>query len=238
MSWVFCAGMIRSGSTLQYQLASSIIEHAGLGRRVKYVPEANFDAVLRDNPGNAELKVFKAHICTSSMADLCHCGSAVVLYCYRDIRDVAVSALRKFNMSFESLVEAQWLDQAISDFNAWTMMPRVLVSRYEAMVGNIGEEASRISGFLGTEISSGEVLEIAAQYSVPAQQERIKSLRQRHPGTIAVDDIVFDDKELLHHNHIHKGEIGAWRSELSPAQQHFLTDRYKSWLVSAGYGCE
>ncbi len=209
MSWVFCAGMIRSGSTLQYQLASSIIERSGLGRRMKYVPEAKFDAVLEDNPSGTELKVFKAHVCTSPMADLCQCGSAVVLYCYRDIRDVAVSALRKFNMSFESLVEARWLDQAISDFNAWTTMPRVLVSRYEKMVGNIGEEASRISGFLGVEIRSGEVLAIAAQYSVSAQQERIKSLRLRHPGTITADDIVFDDNELLHHNHIHKGEIGA-----------------------------
>lgn len=238
MNWVFCAGMIRSGSTLQFQLASSIIERAGLGRRMKYVPEAEFDAVLAGNPGNEELKVFKAHVCALPMAGLCHSGDAVVLYCYRDIRDVAVSALRKFNMSFESLVEARWLDQAVSDFNAWTVMPRVLVSRYEDMVGSIGREACRISRFLGAGISSEEVQSIAEEFSIPAQQERIKTLRQRHPGPIMADDIVFDDKELLHHNHIHKGEIGAWRSELLPLQQRFLTDRYRSWLMSSGYSCE
>lgn len=238
MTWVFCGGMIRSGSTLQFQLASSMVEQTGLGRRMRYVPEAEFDAVLKDNPDNCGLKVFKAHICTAPMADLCHSGNAVVLYCYRDIRDVAVSALRKFSMSFESLVEARWLDQAIADFNAWTAMPRVLVSRYEEMVRSVGVESSRISTFLGTGFGAGEALAIGEQFSIPAQQERINTLRQRHPGTIAASDIVFDDKELLHHNHIHRGEIGAWRNELLPHQQGFLTDRYRSWLLSTGYPSE
>lgn len=235
MTWVFCAGMIRSGSTLQFQLASCMVERTGLGRRMKYVPEAEFHAVLRDNSENEGLKVFKAHVCTLPMADLCRSRDAVVLYCYRDIRDVAVSALRKFNMSFDSLVAAQWLDQAIADFDAWTILPRVLVSRYELMVRCVDEEARRISKFLELGVGDGEALSIAGEFSIPAQQERINALRQHHPGTIAANDILFDEKELLHHNHIHKGEVGAWRNELLPLQQRFLTDRYKSWLVSTGY---
>lgn len=235
MTWVFCAGMIRSGSTLQFQLASSIIEATSLGRRMKYAAESEFESVLKATPESDELKIFKAHVCTPPMANLCRSGSAVVLYCYRDIRDVAVSAMRKFSMTFESLVEARWLDQAISDFSAWTSMPRVLISKYEEMIGSIGDEAFRISGFLGAGIGNVDLKAISDDFSIPAQLERIKALRQRYPSMIAASDIVFDDKELLHHNHIHKGEIGAWRSELPSVQQRFLTDRYRSWLLSTGY---
>lgn len=238
MTWVFCAGMIRSGSTLQFQLASSIVERAGLGHRMKYVPETEFETVVASNKSNIGIRVFKAHVCTQVMADLCRSENAAVVYCYRDIRDVAVSALRKFDMTFDALIDAKWLDQAISDFRAWTCVPNILISRYENMISDLRNEVFRISGFLGANIGEEEIALLAEKFTIPAQKQRIEAVRRREPGTIAIEDVVYDEYELLHHNHIHKGEVGAWRFELSPEQQRFLTDRYKPWLLSLNYRCD
>lgn len=238
MTWIICAGMIRSGSTLQFQLASSIVERAGLGRRVKYVPESEFETVLYRYTKEPGLKVFKAHVCTSALSKIAQAGDAKVIYCYRDIRDVAVSAMRKFDMSFDALVKAGWLDQAITDYYAWTNMPNVLVSRYEEMIRDLKQEACRIAVFLGLNVDTETLSRLAEQYDISKQQQRIADLKQRHGQSIKGSDIVFDEVELLHHNHIHKGEINGWRSQLSPLQQHFLTERNSQWLRSLGYDYE
>lgn len=238
MTWVFCAGMIRSGSTLQYQLTSSIVEHSGLGYRVKYVPESEFETILDQHEKDAGLKVFKAHVCTLTLAKIAQTGDAGVIYCYRDIRDVAVSAMRKFDMSFDTLVDAGWLDQAIMDYYLWINMPNVLVSRYEEMIHNLTQEVSRISAFLGLPVNTETLSKLAEEYDIPAQKQRIDALKQRHGQRIDEREIVFDEVELLHHNHIHKGEVGGWRDQLSPLQQRFLTERYRQWLLSLGYDLE
>ena len=238
MRWILCAGMIRSGSTLQFQLASSIVEHAGLGHRVKYVPESEFETVLDRHTQDAGLKVFKAHVCTSTLAEIAQTGDAKVIYSYRDIRDVAVSAMRKFDMPFDALVNAGWLDQAITDYYAWTNMPNVLVSRYEEMICNLRHEVSRIADFLGLNVDAEALSRLSEQYDIPAQQQRIDALKQRYGQSINNSDIVFDEVELLHHNHIHKGEVDGWRHLLSPLQQSLLTERYSQWLLSLGYDFE
>ena len=238
MTWVLCAGMIRSGSTLQFQLASSIVEHAGQGRRMKYVPESDFETMLNRHTNDAEFRVFKAHVCTSMLAKIAQTDGARVIYCYRDIRDVAVSAMRKFDMSFDALVNAGWLDQAVTDYYAWTNMPNVLVSRYEEMNYNLMQEASRIADFLGLNVDSEALSLLAEQYDLPVQQQRIDALKQRYGQSINTSDIVFDEVELLHHNHIHKGEVDGWRHLLLPLQQSFLTERYSQWLLSLGYDYE
>ena len=36
--WVFCGGMIRSGSTLQYQIAADLVERLGVGHGYPMYP--------------------------------------------------------------------------------------------------------------------------------------------------------------------------------------------------------
>lgn len=223
---------------MQFQLASRILEHAGMGHRVKYAPESEFEAIQFSRPNNAGLSVFKAHICTPALARIALAGNAAVIYCYRDIRDVAVSAMRKFDMTFDALIDAGWLDQAIADYYAWAKMPNVLVSRYEEMISNLGLEAGRIADFLGARVDAEALSILARQYDIPAQQKRIDALRLRHGQSISGNEIVFDEVELLHHNHIHKGEVNGWRHLLSPLQQRFLTVRYTQWLAALEYEIE
>ena len=238
MSWVFCTGMIRSGSTLQFQLASSIVEHARVGQRMKYAPESEFETVLVRHIKSHGLKVFKAHVCTPALASAARAENSKVIYCYRDIRDVALSAMRKFNLSFDELIDAGWLDQAITDFRAWTTVQNVLVSRYEEMVLDLEVEVSRLAIFLGLNIEPDELKTLAQQFDIPAQLQRIHALKHKFRKRAKGSDIFFDEVELLHHNHIHKGEIGGWRHYLSAQQKDILTDRYHEWLCSMGYDFE
>lgn len=238
MTWIFCAGMIRSGSTLQFQLASSMVEHALMGQRVEYVPESEFETVLHRHAEYHGLKVFKAHICTPTLAKVAQAEKAKVIYCYRDIRDVAVSAMRKFGLSFDALIDAGWLDQATLDYRAWTTMPHVLVSRYEEIIRDQRIEASRIAGFLGLDIDLNVLIQLSEQFDIPAQRQRIHALNERYGQGVKASDIIFDDFELLHHNHIYRGEVGGWRHILSDKQKSFLTQRYSQWLSSMGYEFE
>ena len=236
MTWVFCAGMIRSGSTLQYQLASAIVERAEIGERMTYAPEAEFERVSREHAcQSGRMLVFKAHVCTPALIEACADDGALVVYSYRDIRDVAVSSLRKFGKSFEELRDAGWLDQAIDDYYKWCSLPTAMVSRYEEMRDDILGETARINRHLGAPLRIEEVEKIASGFTLETQKLRVEELKARVGRQVGNQDIVFDAKELLHHNHIHTGEIGAWRRLLSAEQIAFLNERYKTWLVDAKY---
>jgi hypothetical protein len=234
MTWVFCAGMIRSGSTLQYQLAAEIVERSGIGRRIEYAPESEFEQVSADvaAPG---LRVFKAHVCLPAMERECLERGARVVYSYRDIRDVAVSSVRKFGRTLEQLLDDGWLDQAITDFERWTRLPNVLVSRYEEMAADVEGEAWRIARHLAAPLDASAVGAIAREFTLEAQRERVERLRAQHGERIASGGTVFDPRELLHHNHIHAGEVGGWRRELAADDAERLNRRYAQWLERAGY---
>ncbi len=76
--WVFCGGMNRSGSTLQYLLASELIERSGLGKRAPYVDPSEHPHELACKPSFG-LSTFKSHIVTQEVARHCEQGNAVVL---------------------------------------------------------------------------------------------------------------------------------------------------------------
>jgi hypothetical protein len=228
--------MIRSGSTLQYQLASMIVERAGAGMRIAYAPEAQFERVSRDYADQSgRLLVFKVHVCTPALVEACVNEGALVIYSYRDIRDVAVSAMRKFGKSFEELRDLGWLDQAIGDYYGWRSLASTMASRYEEMRDDVRGEASRINRHLGTPVPEEEVAGLAAEFTLEAQKRRVEQIRQGIGRDVGSEEIVFDPRELLHHNHIHAGEVGAWRRLLSPAQITFLNERYEKWFADARY---
>ena len=235
MTWLFCAGMIRSGSTLQFQLASAIVEQAALGTRIPYAPESDFPYVREHHSLTQGIKVFKAHVYTPDLANECNKYGAKVIYSYRDLRDVAVSAMRKFGMSFSELMDAKWLDQALVDYYHWTKCPSVSVSRYEDVVGDITGEAEKINRFLGAPLAFHDICCLSKEYGIDRQQVKINRLKELHGRSIMPKEIVFDPIELMHHNHIHQGEVGGWRTLLSDSEKSLLTNKFSGWLEENGY---
>ena len=66
--WIFCAGMARSASTLQYQIASHLVEGAGLGSRVPWTSADEFPSLRATPNGSREWRVFKCHECPPEIA--------------------------------------------------------------------------------------------------------------------------------------------------------------------------
>jgi Sulfotransferase domain. len=223
--------MIRSGSTLQFQIVAELVERHGLGQRIEYVPEGEFKTIFEKYDAQPGCKVFKAHICIDEIQGLFACGKAKGVYSFRDIRDVAVSAIKKFQMPFDELIEKKWLDQAVADGLAWMALPNVIASRYETMAGDLAGEARKLAEHLGLSLPAAEIDEIAGLYTLEKQRDRVQQVAVAHQA----GGNSFDPRTLLHHNHINSAESGAWKTALSPAQIQILEDRFGTWLQKMSY---
>ena len=102
--WVFCCGMFRSGSTLQYQLTSTLVEMLNAGVRSRYLPENEFQLLIKEYENVRGYIVFKAHFITPPMAALIDAGKGLSVGIFRDIRNVAVSMMKMWNLSFDDLI--------------------------------------------------------------------------------------------------------------------------------------
>src|SRR5438132_1477367 len=101
--WIFCGGMKRSASTLQYQLASALVEQAGTGTRSTWVPSSEFPCLRERYADLGSWKVFKSHDCTPEIAREMTDHGSLGLYIYRDLRDVIASQMQMSRVSFDRL---------------------------------------------------------------------------------------------------------------------------------------
>lgn len=237
VEWLFSAGMIRSASTLLYQLTSEIVERSNLGRREGYAPEAQFPLLAqRSEPS---LRVFKAHVCTPELEATAKVGRAIVIYSYRDIRDVAVSAMRKFSFpTLSALLESGWLQRAATDFYKWTAMPRVHVVRYENFVTDIAAEARAINLFIGAPLDHDAASALASEFTFEKQKDRIRQIPKPKDAAEVALQTNFDRHHLLHHNHLHLGEVGKWRELLTADEKRSLQSHFGAWLRHANYAID
>jgi hypothetical protein len=232
--WVFCCGMQRSGSTLQFQIAARLVEQAGRGRRLAWVEPGRFPELrdrYADEPG---LKVFKNHVCTDAMAAEFTRGNAVGIYSYRDPRDVFVSNMRKYACSFEELWCGGFLETSLWNYRRWTGLPRVLVSRYETMIGDLPAEVQRIAAHLGIALDPQACQQLAREFSVDKQQQRIagfgaEALKDGYAGAR------YDPESMLHTDHLQGGVVGGWRGRLRKGELALIENAAAGWLSEHGY---
>ncbi len=235
LMWVFCCGMQRSGSTLQFQIAAHLVEEAGLGRRVEWVRPEDFPALREKHAAEPGWKVFKNHTYTPEMAAAFTGGHALGIYIFRDLRDVMVSAMHKDKLSFDQFWEKEYIPaQIVSGLN-WTALPKVLVSRYEDVIANLPAEVLRIAHHLGIPLDQARANRIAAQYTPEAQAARIDRAIEEDTLQHGFLDARFDTHSLLHTDHLHTAGAGEWVHELTATQVARLEDRFQNWLNRHGY---
>lgn len=227
---------MRSGSTLQYQLAARLVEDAGLGKRIAWARPEEFPVIRQNNEDYRGWKVFKTHLCTDPMAEMFRRRDAVGIYIYRDVRDVIVSILRKMKIPFEWDFVRNYLNTCLVNYSLWTGLPDVMVSCYEEVMTDLAREVKRTADFLGIPIDSDQCTLISSEYSLERQRQRIEQQRLRltedqrsHIGP------VYDTHSLLHINHISSGLIGQWENYLTPGQTALIEEYAADWLVSCGY---
>jgi len=234
--WIFCGGMFRSGSTVQYQIASHLVEQAGLGRRVTWHSPDAFVEVRDRQRSDPGLLVFKAHGLTAAMRGEVEAHGARVVTVHRDIRDVVVSAMRKNSWSFRHVWRSGKLRWWTRRFDEWAAMPGALVSRYDRLVADLAGEAGRIGRLLGIDVAPALAATIAAEYAIDRQRERTAAVcDRRERGELAVK---YDPHSLLHHNHVACGGVGMYRGVLAPAEVRAIEDECGAWMAHWGYSVD
>jgi hypothetical protein len=226
--------MRRSGSTLQYQLTARIVEEEGLGKRVEWVKPADFPIVKEKYKDYEGLKVFKSHIYTPEMGEEFYKKNALGVYIYRDIRDAFISQSSKNKISFNAMWLQNFLENAVENYDKWTSLPRVLVSKYEQVTADLPGEVQRIAAHIGLGYSEQKCRQIAKDYTLERQKERIAKSTQGD-NLQEHNKIRFDSKELLHTNHILSGKEQRWKTELKPWQTALIQKKTGEWLIKNGY---
>lgn len=237
--------MYRSASTLQFQIASHLVQTADRGQQVGWIDAYRFAETqsIYSNQATADapMKVVKVHTCTESIAAEFTQSNAIGIYTFRDLRDVYASYLKQRQKSFEELWQEELVENCLTNYAKWTSLPRVLVSQYEQIISDLVTEVSRIASHLGIALSQSECQAIANDYTFTNQQVRVQKFREQLLQQ-ALDsndhrDIVdyHDEESLLHMNHLDSGQVGRWQTELSSQQVDRIEASVKQWCEANGY---
>lgn len=232
--WVFCCGMRRSGSTLQYQLTANIVESRGIGRALGWVEPQQFPQLRASHIGEKGLLVVKCHTYVREAAELFSRREAKAIYVHRDIRDVVVSMMNKNRISFWQVVQSGFVGQVLEEYSDWSKVGDILVSRYEVMIADLRWEVLRIADYLGVDLDESSASQIAERHTIDQQVQRIQSFDYENLG-IRVGTSAYDPVSLLHKNHIHSAQVEQWRAVLSCFQIGLIEDMVHRWLVDRGY---
>lgn len=237
--WIICSGMIRSGSTWQYMVASHLAEQYMGGLRFGFfdahvIKQANREAI-QNGP-----RVFKIHSMDRRLGCLLDRGEAIGIYSYRDIRDVAVSSMKKWSLSLTNLLEDGRLQYAIDADRFWKAQKRTLVQRYDLIINDPIRAVEQIAQHLGIMVPETACNELSTRYSLKRSRERCRSLETsliaRGIDIQRENPVDIRDKfSELHWDHIQSGKNDRWRYELSLEQQQIISETFKDWLVDNRY---
>jgi hypothetical protein len=227
---VVCAGMMRSGSTLQYQIVSELIERKKLGGRMGYIIKDEFQSLIQkpyfdDN----KIYVVKTHSPLFKFAELVKNKKVKIIYCYRDIRDswLSVKRWQKFDADLYQIM--RFIISCIMPYYQIINFGNIYSSRYENFYNNIGNEVKSIAVYLGIIVTEEEVQSISDSLKPENQKNiylkmNIQKLKHKQ-----------DPKHLLNYNHIYSASTGEWHSELSDYEINLINYICEPWLSFLKY---
>jgi FkbM family methyltransferase len=230
--WIFCAGSKRSGSTLQYNIASRIVEIKGKGKRLPHSKPEEFKEVQKNNERDKEIKVFKTHLLTPDIKSFIESSDKEeikIIYCYRDVRDVNVSLINKgwLNQSLASMIN--FTKSYLKDYTEWMFFEDSMYkSNYEAFYNDIENEILGISKFLNIELSEEEIRELTNELSVETLKQTKGQYEQK-------DKFTFDSKTLLHEGHIQGREPKQYKSFFKEREIAAIESVAYDWLTKNDY---
>jgi hypothetical protein len=233
--WVFCCGMYRSASTLQFQITTRLVKDANLGQQVGWIDAKRFVETREQYNSINGFQVIKVHICTDAIAAEFAQGNAIGIYISRDIRDVYASYLKQRQKPFDYLWQEGFVEECLENYKTWTHLPNVLVSQYEDVMADLPNEVQRIAQHLNISIDWSQCQNIAAEYGISQQQQRIQQFKEELLKTSLNPqdqrEIVdhYDEKTLLHINHIDSAKMGRWQDDLTEQEVGLIEEKVKEW---------
>ena len=254
-----CNGMPRSGSTLLYNVARTLIAVASDGEAHGFVTSDKAHGcycspeTLDAWAASPVWHVVKTHEVLDRSGDLLDRG-ARILYIYRDVRDVAVSMKRAFSHRGEKLMSA--IERALGYYAALDELrghreAKVHWCRYEEVYADLPAAIEACDAFLGLNASPGQLaavheqcrVESAETMTANARGHLARMLQEASPERAdEIRDQVRDrgwlvGDFLLHHHHIspQRGAPGSWEGSLTADEIHAIPDRFADLLAARGY---
>jgi hypothetical protein len=235
---IICNGMLRSGSTLQYNIAARVFDGGGQLDRVGFLggfdqPEAQSRLErLRDS---TRWSIVKTHE-TPLPVDF-YDERVWVLFSYRDVRDIAASIRKKWASGFDKILAD--LDAMIEIERRIRDLPRLLTQPYDILYADLPRATREIAAFLSADLDEEDLAAIAKELSLDGVKERMarKDNIFSHFAAWLARRPNYDAQTLLHSDHISVsgGRDGDWRNQFSAEEIASLNSRYGSWLVAHHY---
>lgn len=232
--FIFCCGMMRSGSTVQYNLTTELIQSVGKGDTIGWAERDDFLKIANKYIKTQKYHIVNLHNYFEEAAELIKNGDALAIYVFRDIRDVVVSIMNMSGSKFRHIVGNNFIERQLNNYYRWAGTSRIYVSKYEEIVKDLGAETFNIAKFLGLNISRTLAKEIGNKYELQKQKKRMATFDYNKYGKQSGKGF-YDPKTQLHNNHIHSGASGQWQSTLSPLKIGFIEDIAHNWLIDNGY---
>lgn len=206
-----CAGMYRSGSTWLFNAARLCLTHANVpGLDSGWVTDKD-RLLARENP------IIKVHLFEPALA----ATGGIILTSHRDLRDVAASLRRKFNVA--SLSEK--LREAVDHHAQWSRLAAFDL-RYENLLADKMGQLRRVAGVLGLPPAAVAAL----PYETILQEIDVEKFSEKRQATEGYDKL-----NLLHAGHITDGRHGSWTNTLTPAEVAEIEKEFQPWLAAHGY---
>ena len=230
---VICCGMYRSGSTLQYQIVSELIEKFDLGERLSWKKDIDFKNIGQSLKKD-KYSVLKTHVYNDDILSVMDEIPVKFIYSYRDIRDVVLSLGKKNGKTVDKVLENNVLSEILENDIGWRSVEPIYISRYDDLVNDLKSEIKLIADFLSIKLSDNEAEEMANIFNIQSQKEKIKKF-EKSSLTDLGDHRKFDPKSLLHNNHISSGKVSGWIDELTFKQIAQIESKTGLWLKKYGY---
>ncbi len=163
---IFCNGMLRSGSTLQYNIARELLAVTKTGLEHGFYFEQDYSTLAGEIKGWRKDKrnhVLKTHDIYPDIEDLIKSNDANVLYIYRDIMDVAFSSKRIFKVEGQTLFES--IEGALEKYYALKNLSGVLFQKYEDVTKDLTGAIKQIAIFLKLKVSDEDIQIVADRCS-------------------------------------------------------------------------
>lgn len=158
---VYCCGMYRSSSTLQYQIVAEL-----LGDGIGHLADE-----LTEKEKSGEPLVGKVHPYTKERGKLIEEGKAKAVYIHRDIRDVAVSMMYRAKMPFSLVIRNEYIERALKYYKGWTQHD-IYITTYDKMMNDTRGEILRHAKYLGVDVTDKKINELINKYSIRNQIKR------------------------------------------------------------------
>ncbi|MAT90655.1 MAG: hypothetical protein CMC35_08170 [Flavobacteriaceae bacterium] len=232
--WIICAGGKRSGSTLQYNIMANMVEIAGVGKRLSHFDSKEFPAVKEAESTYKGFNVFKTHGLTAELAREVNQGNAIVIHCYRDVRDVIMSSINKGWIKEQNDTVQHATKTYLQEHEAWTTLNgKVLSRKYEDFAFSVPSEIEVLASFLEIELSDAQIQDIAEKVdrnTLKKVQSDIPEAKRRESSKQ-----VFHSETLLHTNHIFDGSKDQFKKGLRPHSICLIEALAHRFLVNHGY---